>query len=63
MGDASDYERALKASAWRRQYPHEDFPSWADLRGADLEGVNLGVAVFTGANLDGAVLSEAGIKE
>ena len=38
----SDYERALKASEWRREHPHEDFPDWADFTGADLAGVDLG---------------------
>ena len=43
MGEKlSDYERALKASEWRRKHPYEEFPDWADLTGADLHGADLG---------------------
>ena len=52
-----DYERALRVSEWRREHPNEDFPSWANLYGAALSGVDLHSADLSGANLYSANLS------
>ena len=78
MGEKlSDYERALRVSEWRREHPHEEFPDWAnlsganlnkayfwglDLRRADLHEADLSGAYFREANLYGANLGEANLS-
>ena len=63
MGEKlSDYERALRVSEWRREHPHEEFPDWANLSGANLSGAKLNWANLRGANLSWANLFGADLR-